>query len=263
MTVIMRNGPRRNSHALVGVAFGAAILGASPLADAQVSWQTVVQYVKMILTEGTHWKLVATQTRISADRQVETQQKANQQLAGAFDLIRKQERLTDAVRDHGAATGQPESIGCAALEHADLALRARQQAELDSGKLMQSFADSRQHSATQARDNIMKKLKDEYCTVSEARQGICELRGNGMQGWNRNSAGAFSFETMSPEAENAAYDYAELVSSPARDEVIECEGAACDQNQLTSLGQKAVASLIADTYVEQAASRRSPVLTGK
>lgn len=259
----MRNGPRRNLHAMVGLVLGAAILGASPLAGAQVSWQTVVQYIRMMLTEGTHWKLVANQTRISADRQVEAQQKSNQQLAGAFDLIRKQERLTDAIRDHGAATGQPESIGCAALEHADLALRARQQATLDAASLMQSFADSRQHSAVQTRAEIMKKLKGEYCTVSEARQGICELKGNGMQGWNRNYAGAFSFETMSPEAENAAYDYAELVSSPVRDEVIDCEGAACDHNQLTSLGQKAVASLVAGTYVEQAASRRSPVLMGE
>ena len=84
-----------------------------------------------------------------------------------------------------------------------------------------------------------------------------------MQGWNRNYAGAFSSETMSPEAENAAYDYAELVSAPAGDEVIECEGAACEHNRQASLAQTAVSSLVAGTYVGQATSRRSPVMTGE
>lgn len=259
----MRRTLHRNLQVMAGVAIGAAILGASPLANAQVSWRSVVEYLRVMLTEGTYWKLVGNQTRVSANRQVEVQQKTNQQLAGAFDLIRKQERLTDAVRDHGAATGQPKSIGCAELEHADLALRARQQATLDAARLMQSFSDSRQRSGLQSGDAILQKHKGEYCTVSEARQGICELKGNGMQGWNRNYAGVFSSETMSPEAENAAYDYAELVSAPAGDEVIECEGAACEHNRQASLAQTAVSSLVAGTYVGQATSRRSPVMTGE
>lgn len=172
----MKRTPHRNLQVMAGVAIGAAILGASPLANAQVSWRSVVEYLRVMLTEGTYWKLVGNQTRVSASRQVEVQQKTNQQLAGAFDLIRKQERLTDAVRDHGAATGQPKSIGCAELEHADLALRARQQATLDAARLMQSFSDSRQRSGLQSGDAILQKHKGEYCTVSEARQGIWNSR---------------------------------------------------------------------------------------
>lgn len=259
----MKDNGRRTLQAAAGAALGVAILGASSLVNAQTSWHTVIESIRAMLSEGTYWKLVANQTRVSADRQVETQKKSNQQLADAFDLIRKQERLTDAIRDHGAATGQPQSIGCVALEHADLEMRARQQATLDAAKLMQSFADSRQRSGAQTSRQIREKLKSEYCTVSEAKQGICELRGNGMQGWNRNYAAAYSSETLSPEAENAAYDYAELASAGPGDEVIECEGAACDRNRLTSLAQTAVSSLVAGTYVGQAASRRSPVMTGE
>ena len=74
----MKDNGRRTLQAAAGAALGVAILGASSLVNAQTSWHTVIESIRAMLSEGTYWKLVANQTRVSADRQVETQKKSNQ-----------------------------------------------------------------------------------------------------------------------------------------------------------------------------------------
>jgi hypothetical protein len=230
---------------------------------AQVSWASVVAYITNMLRESTIWKMLVAQTAVSSNQIAETAQKSNQQLAKALEMQRKEKLIADAITDYGAVTGQPMTAGCVAQTNARLYVASAEQADRDASKLMRNFSGSSSPLATERRSQMMKRLMDEYCTVSEARQGICKLKGNGMQAWDRNYAGAFGNQTLSPEGEVAAYDFANMVTAPSGDRPIDCTGASCDEYRLNDLGRSALSSMVASVFVGQATSRRSPMLTGE
>ena len=249
----------RSRPLATGVAIGIVAFSMMNVpAYAQVTWASVVAYLRNMLREGEAWSMVVSQSSLSAEQVAETYKQSTQQLARAIDLQRKEELLTKVVSDYGAETGQPDSVGCVAHVNARRHVQAQVQAEQDGARLIENFSQIHAKRAMERRREMLERLKGTYCTVSEARQGICTLQGNGMQGWDRNYAGAFSKGTLGPEEEIAAYDYAHMVSVVDGDEIADCEGAACEKNRLDAMRRAAMSSMVAGVLVEQATSRRTP-----
>jgi len=241
----------------------AAALAFAPLPVHAFSWSSVMQFVKDLEDELSAWSVNVKQTALSANQMGNAERVSKQQLTTAMNTLDMGEKLYHAVVDFGPMTGQPDSVKCTEHHHATLHVEARGQRDLDHRKLMASYASSRVGTRAGAQNDWQKNHRANYCTVSEAKQGMCKITADGMQGWDTNYAGAFTELTLAPEAELAAYDYAATLIDVRSDAVTDCNSADCLTAQSNFFGFAAAGSMVANSITGQATDRRQPFLPGQ
>ena len=96
--------------------------------------------------------------------------------------------------------------------------------------------------------------------MSEAKQGLCELKPNGMQAWDASYSGPFGEQTMTPDVELAAYNYITNVVDTRAPNGINCKTEACTSARLQNMRDTAIGSMVAESLVGQVSMRRSTVL---
>lgn len=247
---------------LVVIVAGYGMVFASPSANA-FSFQSVVMWLKNMQSEVSAWAITTKQTALSANQSAASRHAANRELATAIGAISMSDRVAKAVTSVDGSLGQPVTIKCAAQKDATLQVEARQQISHDRMKLIGTFAATRVASTGAAEFERLSLHKDSYCTISEAKVGLCTLKANGMQGWDSNYAGAFGETTLAAEGELAGYAYAAMVADTRAPAALDCKSAACAAATSEQLALSAVGAMVADTFVGQVLERRVPVITGK
>ncbi|MCL2875365.1 MAG: hypothetical protein FWF12_03545 [Betaproteobacteria bacterium] len=241
----------------------AAVLAFAPLPVQAFSWASVVQFLKETEREMSAWAVNVKQTALSANLMGNSERVAKQQLKNAMDAIEIGEKAYRVAIDYSPVTGQPSSARCTIQRHNAIHVEAQAQRDVDHRKLMTSYAAGRVSSRIEAQSNWLKNHHAHYCTVSEAKQGMCQLTADGMQGWDTNYAGAFMELTLAPEAELAAYDYAASLIDARAEAGIDCESADCVAAQVNHFSFAAAGAMVAHSIVGQAVDRRQPFLSGQ
>ena len=172
-------------------------------------------------------------------------------------------RLANTLVEFDGTLGQPVTLKCAAQQNASVQAVAWEQATLDRSKLMGTFASTRVASTSEGERERITLHRDNYCTIAEARSGMCALKANGMQGWDSNYAGAFGEQTLAAEGELAGYAYAAMVADTRAPAALDCKSTACAAAASEQLALAATGTMVADAFLGQVMERRVPVLTGK
>jgi hypothetical protein len=228
-----------------------------------ISWQSVLSFIQTMQSEMSAWAVTTKQTSVAAHQVSQANLNTQKALATAIGAISMSERVSDAVMSVDGQWGQPVTIKCTAQKAAAMQVEAWSQVGLDRSKLMGTFASTRVASKSHADRERLALRKDSYCTVGEARSGMCELKANGMQGWDSNYGGPFGERTLAAEGELAGYAYAAMVADVRAAGALDCKSKACEAAASQQLALAAVGTMAADAFVGQVLERRVPVLTGK
>lgn len=227
------------------------------------SWISVATFISTMQTEASAWAIATKQTALSANVISQMDNDSQKQLANAIGAISLSDRVMTAVTSFDSAVGQPVTIKCIAQENGKLFVEAESQRGFDASRLMASYASQRVGSRAAADQSALAMHRDTYCTVSEAKQGLCALNPNGMQGWDVDYAGAFSEKTLAPEGEAAAYAYTAMITDTRAEAQIDCSTAACNAAQAQQLALAAMGAMAANSLIGQVTERRMPMLTGQ
>ena len=243
---------------VVGV--GLTLASASAMA---ISWQSVLTMLRNMQNENSSWAVTTKQTALAANQESQAELNSKKQLANAMGAITMSDRLMRAVTSFDAALGQPSTIKCIAQRDGKLHVESESQAEKDKGRLMATFASTRVGTRAAADAETLGVHRQTFCTVSEAKSGLCELTANGMQGWDANYAGAFGEFTLSAEGELGGYAYAAMVADKRAEAATDCMTLACSAEQSNQLAIAAASAMSMSSLVGQVTDRRSPMLTGE
>jgi len=227
------------------------------------SWASVLQFLSSLGNEASALAITTKQTALAAFQESLAAVNANKQLATAMGVIQMSDRLINVFADFNPETGQPDATKCEAQKNTTLHVEAESQKQKDAAHLMQTFAAGRVSTRAAGEVETLAVHRDAYCTVSEAKQGMCTLSANGMQGWDSNYAGAFGEVTLAPEGELAAYAYAGMLADARAEAVIDCKSAACVAASVQQLGSAAASAMAANAIIGQVTDRRVPMMTGK
>lgn len=238
-------------------------LGITALPAQALSWASVLTFISTMQTEMSAWSVTVKQTALSANVVSQVDSDSKKQLANAVGAIDMSDRVMKSATSFDSAVGQPVTIKCTAQEQGKLFVEAVSQRDKDTARLMANYAAKRVSSRASADQETLAMHRDTYCTVSEARQGMCSLNANGMQGWDMDYAGPFSEKTLAPEGEVAAYAYTAMISDQRAEAHIDCTTVACNAAQSQQLAASAMAAMAANSLVGQATDRRVPMLTGQ
>lgn len=252
----------RTQGALCAIALGYALLLATPSAQA-LTWQSVITWIKNMHSEVSAWSVSVKQAALAADQQAKANQRAQQQLATAIGTISMSDRMTRAVGQFSGAMGQPQTVNCEAQHQASVQAAAWEQVSHDRSRLMGTFASGRVASTGSAERERAALHRDSYCTMGEARAGMCALKANGMQGWDSNYGGAFGERTLAAEGELAGYAYAAMVADTRAPAALDCKSSACAAAASEQLALSAAGTMVADAFLGQVLERRVPVITGQ
>lgn len=238
-------------------------LGITALPAQALSWASVLTFISTMQTEMSAWSVTVKQTALSANVVSQVDSDSKKQLANAVGAIDMSDRVMKSATSFDSAVGQPVTIKCTAQEQGKLFVEAVSQRDKDTARLMANYAAQRVSSRASADQETLAMHRDTYCTVSEARQGMCSLNANGMQGWDMDYAGPFSEKTLAPEGEVAAYAYTAMITDQRAEAHIDCTTVACNAAQSQQLAASAMAAMAASSLVGQATDRRVPMLTGQ
>lgn len=244
----------------------AATLGIAltvPMAAHAFSWTTIINLIKDLWKEGAAISVQTLQTSVASNQISKTEQIAKRELATALSALHTSARIVDAVVATHPDVGQPNTIKCVAQQDARLAVEAQAQRDRDGDRLMQTFVNTRVASTAEAELDRMNLHREHYCTVSESRMGACQVKPNGLQGWDVNYAASFGQKTLAPEGELAAYAYIAMVADVRAPKGIDCTSAACATAAMHQLAAAAQGSMAASALVSQVTDRRTPMLTGE
>jgi len=228
-----------------------------------LSWNSVITFTDTLRSEVSAWAVYIKQTSVAAHQKGQVEITTKKQLANALGAISMSHRVIKTITSFDSELGQPESIKCIAQQNGKLHIEAQIQRKRDAGKLMESYVTGSIRSKATDNDEILTLHRDIYCTVSEAKQSMCSLSANGMQGWDINYAGAFSERTLAPEGELAAYAYAAMIAPSKENINSNCMTTACIVAQERQLVTSAISTMAINTFIEQATDRRIPILTNQ
>lgn len=248
---------------VVGVAvlgYGLALFSAPANA---LSWASVLELIKSMQSEAGAWAVSVKQSAVVANQESTAELTSKKQLATAIGAIGMSDKVMRSVVSFSPDLGQPATIKCDAQQNGKLFVEAESQRDKDASHLMASFASQRVGSRAVADTDRLNMHRDTYCTVSEAKQGMCTLSPNGMQGWDVNYSGAFGEKTLAPEGEVAAYAYAAMISDTRAEAQTDCKTTACAAAQSQQLATAAMGAMVASSIIGQVTARRVPMLTGK
>jgi len=239
------------------------VLAASNASAQSFSFQSVIQWLTSMQSQTSAWAVATKQTAVSADVLSSSLATNAQQLSTAMGAMSMSDRVTKAVMSVDGTYGQPVTLKCVAQRDSAMQVEAWQQVSNDRSKLMSTFASTRVIDKSYADRERMALHKDSYCTVSEAKSGMCQLKANGMQGWDSNYGGAFGENTLPAEGELAGYAYVAMVADTRAPASLDCKSEACNAAAAEQLEVAAQSTMVADSLVGQVLERRVPVLTGK
>ena len=222
------------------------------------TWVSTVTLESVKQTLSSAMSVVTKQTSVSANQAAEARVNTYKTLSDAMSTINMSNRLIDAVVSFDPHFGQPQSNSCQAVLQKGYNLQARQVANQSQQILIQNYVNDRYSGALEGSQRLIETHKSEYCTVGESKAGFCQLKANGMQGWDADYSGFSSAKTLAPDAELAGYAYAGMITDQTMSVATECHSESCRTAAMNQLKTASINSLIATAIVGQVTDRRLP-----
>lgn len=249
------------SKRLAALALG--VMLTVPMAADALSFQTILNFIRNAWKEGAAFSVQTLQTSVASNQISKAHQNAKLQLSTALAALNTSARIADAAISVHPDIGQPNTLKCIAQRDGKLAVEAQAQRGYDADRLMRSYTNSRVESSAQADIERVNQHRSTYCTVSESRMGACEVKPNGLQGWDVNYAAPFGQKTLAPEGELAAYAYVAMITDVRAPKAIDCSTVACATAAMHQMAAAAQGSMAASALISQVTDRRVPMLTGE
>jgi len=236
-----------------------ALVGLSAEAQA-FGWASVVSWFQTMQREVSALAIQVKQNAVSANQVSDAEMNTRKQLAVAMGALMTSERVRDVVKNYDPTLGQPMLLKCDAQFDRKVQVEVFNQAAKNTREMVSSFAVASTTSRAAADKDVLAQHRELFCSVSEAKQGLCELKPNGMQAWDASYSGPFGEQTMTPDVELAAYNYITNVVDTRAPNGINCETEACTSARLQNMRDTAIGSMVAESLVGQVSMRRSTVL---
>lgn len=236
-----------------------ALVGVSAQAHA-FGWASVVAWFTTAQRELSAFAISVKQSAVASNQVADAEMNTRKTLAVAMGALMTSERVREVVKNYDPSLGQPMLLKCEAQFDRRLQVEVVNQSSVNTRVFVSNFATASTASRAAADRDVLIQHRELFCSVSEAKQGLCELQPNGMQGWDASYAGPFGEQTMSPEVELAAFNYITNVVDTRAPHGINCTSEACAAARLDNMTATAMGSMVAESLVGQLSMRRSTAL---
>jgi len=242
-------------HKAVAVA---VLLGFS--AQAHASWASVLAWIFTMQRQLSAIAVQVKQNAVAANQISDAEVNTRKQLAVAMGALSVSGRVRDVVESYDPTLGQPILSKCDAHSERTFQVLLFAQASKNEKEFVSNFASVSTPSRADADKTMREQHRQLFCSVSEAQQGLCELKPNGMQAWDASYAGPFGQPTMTPDVELAAYAYITNIVDTRPAHGINCKSEACSAARQENMRTTAIGSMIAESLIGQVSMRRSTEL---
>lgn len=241
------------------IAVVTALVGISAQAHA-FGWASVLAWFQTSQREVSAIAIQTKQNAVAANQISDAEVNTRKQLAVAMGAVMTSERVREVVKNYDPALGQPMLLKCDAQFDRKVQVETFNQAAKNTRVFVSNFASASTPSRAGAQRDVLTQHRELFCSVSEAKQGMCKLNPNGMQAWDASYAGPFGEQTMTPDVELAAFNYITNVVDTRAQNGINCKSEACSAARLENMQETAIGSMVAESLVGQLSMRRSTVL---
>lgn len=224
------------------------------------AWASVVAWFVTMQREVSSLAVSVMQGGVSANQISDAEVNSRKTLSVAMGALTTSDRVREVVKNYDPNLGQPMLLKCEAQLDRTLQVEVTHQANKNALGFVTNFASASTSSRADADRDTLDQHRDFFCSVSEAKQGLCELKPNGMQGWDSSYSGPFGQLTMTPEGELAAANYITNLVDARPPEGINCKSQACSSARLEYMQVTALGSMVAESLVSQLSARRSTEL---
>lgn len=238
----------------------AAIFSFSLSAEAHASWASALAWFATMQREVAAVAIQVKQNAVYANQISDANVNSNKQLAAAMGALMTSERVREVVQNYDPVFGQPMLLKCDAQFDRQLQIETFHQSSKNTLEFVSNFAVASAKSRVAADQGMLEQHREFFCSVSEAKQGLCDLKPNGMQSWNSSYAAPFGEQTLTPDVELAGFNYISNVVDTRATDDINCKSEACASARLKNMRDTAIGSMVAESLVGQLSMRRSTVL---
>ena len=220
------------------------------------SWASIVAWFTTMQREVSAIAIQTKQNAVAANQIADAEVNTRKTLSVAMGALMASERVRDVVRDYDPQIGQPMLLKCNAQMERGLQVDAFNQAARNTRLFVSSYATVGADSRVTAQRDVLQQRRELFCSVSEAKAGLCELKPNGMQGWDTMYDGPFGNLTMTPDFELAAANYIANLADIRAPKSIYCKSEACATAQQKQIESVAIGSMVAASLTGQLSDRR-------
>lgn len=220
------------------------------------SWQSIVQWFTNLNNENSAWAVHTKQTSIVSNQIASSNMRSNQMLSVALQTIAQTERQKKIIIDFSVAFGQPESNLCVAIARQNSFVKNMGNHKLDVVGRMSNFINTSVDSEVQQKQ-ITQKVHSDFCSISEAKLGLCKLKPNGMQSWDTDYSAFTSKNNLEGRAEVGAIAYVRRMSVPPVIKSNNCKSTSCAQARIHNMGNVARSSIVTHTLLSQISIRKN------
>lgn len=229
-------------------------------AEVHAGWATVLAWFQTMQREVSALAIQVKQNAVAANQISDAEVNTRKQLAVAMGALMTSERVREVVQNYDPTLGQPMLLKCDAQFHRKVQVEVFNQASKNTREFVSNFAVASTSSRAAADLDVLTQHREFFCSVSEAKQGLCEVKPSGMQAWDASYSGPFGEQTMTPDVELAAFNYITNVVDTRAPNGINCKSEACASARLQNMRDTAIGSMVAESLVGQVSMRRSTVL---
>lgn len=206
-------------------------------------------------------KILAQQQALAAQQMSDTITTAAETGMHAMAAVFKQGKLAQAILDYAPETGMPSGMSCSAMTEEDATETVKAYAKQYAQHIGQQWVTnpSAENDTAGVLDANLEMHKQNFCTTSEAQQGSCSFKFNGMQGYDMHYGTIARNYTMHEDLELAAWAYvSNLVGRSVTPSVrLQCKSVACQSGQMSQLRSIALNTAALDAMSSQIAMRRA------
>ena len=238
----------------------AAVLLMTAASAHAFSWAAVLAWFQTMQREVSAIAIQTKQNAVAANQISDAQVNSRKNLAVAMGALMMSDRVRDVTLGFDPHLGQPMLLKCNAQMERTMQVEVFNQAAKNTREFLTAYSSASTESRAAADRDVLLQHREFFCSVSEAKQGLCELNPNGMQGWDSTYSGPFGEHTMTPDIELAAFNYVANLADTRAPKGINCKSEACAAAQLKHMEATAIGSMVSASLVGQLSARRSTFL---
>lgn len=230
-----------------------------PLFAFSFTWSSVLQWVISLNNDNSAWSVTTKQTALTSNQIASNDVRATSMLSIAIGSLNQTERQKKNIIDYSASFGQPESNLCLAISQLNSFVKNMEAQKKDLRGRMASYGNDIQTSKVELNQSLQ-ILHQDFCSVSESKQGLCKLKANGMQAWDVDYSGFTSQNNIEGTSEIGAIAYVKRISPSIISSKNQCKTNLCTDVRIQNLTNVARASMITNTFLSQVSIRKNSSL---
>lgn len=230
-----------------------------PLISYALTWSTVAQWLQSLNYDASAWAVVTKQTSVTSNQIASNDIQTLKLLSVALGAISQAERQKKIMIDYNANFGQPESNLCLSISQQNSFIKNMEQKNDDIKQRMTNFSNQIYISQTDLKNTLLTSHQD-FCSINEAKQGLCKLKPNGMQAWDIDYSGFSSKNNLEGMAEIGALAYVKRLSASLAQTDFKCKSNSCKDLHIQNMTYAARSSMVTNTLLSQISIRKNSLL---